>query len=172
MKIKHLRYWIEQTIHLSKLSNCVRRKFGCIIIDPVSNVLLVDGYNGATRGGSALCGGASTCLRETIKSGENVAIGCNHAEANTIANSARQGIRINNKWLIVNGEPCIMCAKLIKSAGIAHVIFVKDGYSSKAGIEYLKEANVRITSVSKDIHDDELRAILQYKNIVSRETHH
>ena len=39
---------------------------------------------------------------------------------------------------MVNGEPCLACAKLIHQAGIARVIFIRGVYSSSEGVEYLR----------------------------------
>jgi len=140
MKIKHLTHWLQQTVALSQLSECKRRKFGCLIIDPAVNSLVTDGYNGGARGGSRCCGGEDTCLREVeqIPSGERLARGCNHAEANAVANAARRGVALEGCWLMVNGEPCLACAKLIHQAGIARVIFIGGVYSTSEGVEYLR----------------------------------
>jgi len=161
MKIKHLRYWVEQTIALSKLSECVRAKFGCLIVDPETNCVLVNGYNGGARGGDRLCGGES-CLRNTqcIESGKQNDIGCNHAEANAIVNSARLGISIEGKWLFVNGAPCINCAKLITQSGIARVIYLETQDRSNDGIAYLLRNHVGVFPVSLgDVSS--LRSVLQ-----------
>jgi dCMP deaminase len=141
MKIKHLRYWLEQTLSLSELSECSRRKFGAIIIDPESNVALVNGYNGAARGGFKRCESNTTCARDTreCESGTRLEIGCNHAEANAIANAARIGLSTLDKWLIVNGEPCLACAKLIHQSGISRVVYITGVYSTAEGVKYLKD---------------------------------
>ena len=49
MKEKHLRIRIEQCLALSKASNCPRRKFGALLLNPRRNVILMDGYNGGDR---------------------------------------------------------------------------------------------------------------------------
>lgn len=161
MKIKHLKYWLSQTKELASLSECTRNQFGCLIVDPVANCTLVNGYNGGPRGGDRLCGGES-CLRDLcqIQSGTQNDIGCTHAEANAIVNSARLGISIEGKWLFVNGEPCINCAKLIAQAGIARVIYLEGGYLSKEGISYLRKNGVRTFPVFLE-DDDSLRSVLQ-----------
>lgn len=161
MKIKHLKYWLSQTKELSLLSECVRKKFGCLIVDPDTNCVLVNGYNGGPRGGDRLCGGES-CIRDTrhIESGTQNDIGCNHAEANAIVNSARLGIPIAGKWLFVNGEPCINCAKLITQSGIARVIYLEGGYLSNDGIAYLLKNHVGVFPVSLE-DESSLRSVLQ-----------
>jgi len=80
-------------------------------------------------------------------SGERVEIGCHHAEMNLICNAAANGIPTNNSWLIVNGEPCLMCAKLIHHAGIAKVIIVEGGYGIHTGTDYLKAYNISVEQV-------------------------
>ncbi|MFO0750514.1 MAG: hypothetical protein U1F43_33325 [Myxococcota bacterium] len=65
MKPKHVAIRIEQCLALAKASNCPRRKFGALLLDPARNVILMDGYNGGPRGGGELCGG-DACLRDTL----------------------------------------------------------------------------------------------------------
>jgi len=107
--------------------------------------VLMDGYNGGPRGGGHLCGG-DECLRETqsIKSGTRVEVGCHHAEMNVVCNAAASGVATRGAWMIVNGEPCMMCAKLIHHAGIAKVIVVDGGYAGANGVDYLRQHDVGV----------------------------
>ncbi|MAB90757.1 MAG: cytidine deaminase [Planctomycetes bacterium] len=143
MKEKHVRVRIEQCLALAKASNCPRRTFGALLLDPSRNVVLMDGYNGGPRGGGDLCGG-SVCLRDTedILSGTMLEIGCHHAEMNVICNAAANGVRTRDAWLIVTGEPCLMCAKLIHHAGITRVLVVAGGYMGRNGVQYLEAHGV------------------------------
>jgi len=145
MKEKHLKIRIEQCLTLAKASNCPRRKFGALLLDPSRNVVLMDGYNGGPRGGGRLCGGEE-CLRDTqeVVSGTRVEIGCHHAEMNVVCNSAASGVATQGAWLIVTGEPCMMCSKLIHHAGIARVIVVEGGYGGAHGVDYLEQHGVEI----------------------------
>ncbi|MBN2798280.1 MAG: cytidine deaminase [Deltaproteobacteria bacterium] len=145
MKDKHVRIRIEQTLSLAKASNCPRAKFGALLLDPERNVVLMDGYNGGPRGGGDLCGG-DVCLRDAqhIQSGTRIEIGCVHAEMNVIANAAANGVATRGAWMIVNGEPCLMCSKLIHHAGIAKVIVVDGGYLGENGVPYLREHGVAV----------------------------
>jgi len=148
MKEKHLRIRIEQCLALSKASNCPRRKFGALLLNPKRNVILMDGYNGGPRGGGELCGG-DVCLRDTMHnpSGERTEIGCHHAEMNVICNAAASGVATEGAWLIVTGEPCLMCAKLIHHSGIARVIIVDGGYGGANGLSYLDAHGVETQKV-------------------------
>ena len=92
-----------------------------------------------------LCGGEE-CLRDTmnIESGTRVEIGCHHAEMNLICNAAANGVPTNNAWLIVWGEPCMMCAKLIHHAGIERAVIVDGGFMGENGVGYLENHGVEI----------------------------
>lgn len=148
MKDKHLRIRIDQCLVLSRASNCPRRKFGALLLDPKRNVILMDGYNGGPRGGGELCGG-DVCLRDTmgIPSGTRMEIGCHHAEMNVICNAAAGGVATTGAWIIVTGEPCTMCAKLIHHAGVARVIVVDGGYGGANGCDYLTMHGVEVQRV-------------------------
>ncbi len=148
MKEKHILIRIEQCLALAKASNCPRRKFGALLLDPKRNVVLMDGYNGGPRGGGRLCGGEE-CLREAqgVRSGTHMEIGCHHAEMNVICNCAASGVATQGAWLIVTGEPCLLCAKLIHHAGIARVLIVEGGYMGANGLAYLAEHGVDVLAL-------------------------
>ncbi|MEW5850471.1 MAG: deaminase [Myxococcota bacterium] len=148
MKDKHIRIRIEQCLALAKASNCPRRKFGALLVDPTRNVVLMDGYNGGPRGGGELCGG-DVCLRDTMKieTGTRMEIGCHHAEMNLICNAAANGVPCRGAWLIVTGEPCVMCAKLIHHAGIERVLVVAGGYAGTNGCDYLQKHGVTVVQL-------------------------
>lgn len=147
MKEKHIRIRIEQCLALAKASNCPRANFGALLLDPSRNVILMDGYNGGPRGGGTLCGG-DVCLRDQqqIESGTRTEIGCHHAEMNVICNAAANGVACRGAWMIVNGEPCMMCAKLIHHAGIERVLVVDGGFAGANGVDYLRRHGVDVVS--------------------------
>lgn len=148
MKEKHIKARIKQCLAIAECSTCPRRKFGALLLDPVRNVILLDAYNGPPRGGGRLCGGG-TCARDTlhIESGTRTEIGCHHAEMNLICNAAAGGVACAGSWLIVTGEPCQMCAKLIHHAGIVKVLVVKGGYLGTNGVQYLRDHGVAVAPV-------------------------
>lgn len=123
-----------------------------MIIDPKSNVMLSEGYNGNLRGGTELCGGA-VCDRRDIESGTQLEVGCVHAEQNAIYNAARLGTPLAGSWFIVNGEPCRLCAKAIVQVGASKVICIDGGYSCSEGVELLKKSDVEVVKVNKDLSD-------------------
>ena len=157
VKEKHLRIRIEQCLALAKASNCPRAKFGSLLVDPERNVILMDGYNGGPRGGGDLCGG-DICLRdsELVISGTRVEVGCHHAEMNVICNAAANGVPTKGAWMIVTGEPCMMCAKLIHHSGVSKVIVVDGGFGGANGVDYLESHGVTVqtTEGPKDPRGD------------------
>lgn len=82
--------------------------------------------------------------RPPIKSGTRIEIGCHHSEMNVICNAAAAGIATAGTWLIVTGEPCLMCSKLIHHAGIIKVIVVDGGYMGANGVQYLQDHGVEV----------------------------
>ncbi len=150
LKNKYIQTRIEQCRVLSKQSSCPRRQIAAMLVDPETNSIVADGYNGPPRGGGHLCGG-ELCDRDShcIESGTHLEIGCHHAELNCILNAARVGNKTSGKVMIVTAEPCLMCAKAIHHAGISEVYVVSGGYSgaAKNGISYLEEAQIPVRKV-------------------------
>lgn len=150
LKPKHLRLRADQADRLAQMSTCPRGKYGTVIIDPASNVIVGEGFNGPPRGQAGeLCGG-DVCDRDVQKcaSGTQAQIGCHHSESNAIANAARLGRALKGTWLIVNGEPCMMCARLIHHAGIERVYYKPGGFLGTNGLEYLEKHGVQVWTLT------------------------
>jgi dCMP deaminase len=152
MKAKHLSHRIKTCLSLAALSSCVRRKFGCVIIDPKANIILSEGYNGAIRGGPEICGGAK-CEREGLERGTTYEKGCVHAEQNAIYNAARIGSSLVDSWFIINGEPCLLCAKAIAQVGASKVICVAGVFGKLEGVNLLKDAGVNVVLVEPNMQN-------------------
>lgn len=114
---------------VAKGSTCLRRQYGAIIVR--EDEIIATGYNGAPRG-DANCCDVGACWREAhgIPHGQQyekcVAV---HAEMNAIISAARRDMIGSTLYLVgfengtpIQAEPCLICAKLIKNAGIAQVI--------------------------------------------------
>ena len=120
-----------------------------MIVDPHSNVVVSEGYNGSPRGSSgALCGG-SDCLRDRykVKSGTQNDVGCHHAEINAILNATRNGMTTMGKWLFTSCDPCLMCAKAIHHAGIIKVYAPLQTEVHQEGLMYFKNNHVETESL-------------------------
>ena len=66
---------------------------------------------------------------------------------NVICNAAANGVTTRGAWLIVTGEPCVLCAKLLHHAGITRVLVVGGGYLGENGVDYLKAHGVAVQIV-------------------------
>lgn len=123
-------YYLNIAKAVAQRSTCLRRNYGAILVK--DDQILSTGYNGSARG-ERNCSDIEFCLREErgAKQGEHyewcVAI---HAEANAIMSAGReargatlylygQDAKTKEK---ISAEPCMMCQRLIKNAGIASVI--------------------------------------------------
>lgn len=148
MKKKYISTRLAQCKVLSNQSTCTRKKIAAIIIDPESNTIIADGYNGPPRGGGTLCGG-NTCSRtdQNIISGTHMEVGCHHAEMNAICNAARVGTKTLGTEIIITAEPCAMCARAIHHAGITKVYALRGQYGHD-GIEYLQLHGIPVVDVT------------------------
>ena len=137
-------YFLEIAKVVAKRSTCDRAHVGAVIAK--NKVILSTGYNGAPRG-LAHCDDigheivAGHCIR-TI-----------HAEANAIAQAARNGAPIEGATIYLTISPCYDCFKMMINAGIKEVIY-KDFYMSRYGLSKAvltlsKKAGVKITEFKK-----------------------
>ena len=92
-------------------------KFGALILGPGFEIRS-SGWNGAPRGCKA-----DDDARFDVRSEKYMWVA--HAEANAIVNAARTGTALEGCTLLVNGPPCMGCAKLIVQAGIKRVLVTK-----------------------------------------------
>lgn len=127
---------------VAKRSTCLRQNVGAVIVK--DKRILSTGYNGAPMG-LPHCLDIG-CLREelNVPSGERHEL-CRavHAEQNAIIQAAVHGVSIKGATLYTTHQPCIMCAKMIINAGIVRVVYGKK-YADERGLEFLKEAGIRI----------------------------
>ena len=117
-------YFLEIAKVVSTRSTCDRANVGAVIAK--NKVILSTGYNGAPRGlphcddiGHEIVDGH--CIR-TI-----------HAEANAIAQAARNGAPIEGATIYLTISPCYDCFKMMINGGIKEVIY-KEFYMSRYGL--------------------------------------
>ena len=123
-------YYLDIADAAQSRSTCLRRRFGAIIVR--DDEIVATGYNGAPRGDENCCD-VGVCWREAhgIPHGEQyekcVAV---HAECNAIISASRNEMLGSTLYLygfengkpLEKAEPCVMCSRMIKNAGIAMVI--------------------------------------------------
>jgi dCMP deaminase len=131
-------YFLEIAKVVAKRSTCDRLHVGAVIAK--NKVILSTGYNGAPRGlahcddvGHEIVDGH--CIRTA------------HAEANAIAQAAKNGISIEGASIYLTFSPCYDCFKMMVNAGIKEVFygnFYMSRYeASKAVLTLAKKAGVR-----------------------------
>lgn len=137
-------YFLEIAKVVSKRSTCDRANVGAVIAR--NKVILSTGYNGAPRGlphcddvGHEIVDGH--CIR-TI-----------HAEANAIAQAARNGASVEGATIYLTISPCYDCFKMMINSGIKEVVY-RDFYMSRYGLskavlKLSKKAGVKITEFKK-----------------------
>jgi dCMP deaminase len=119
--------YMRMAEELAKRSTCARLQVGTVITDAQLENVVAIGYNGNARGFPNRC-----------DSDEAGRCGCIHSEMNALVKSPGQ---MRDKVAFVTASPCVMCAKLMVQASVAHV-FYRHEYRDRRGIEVLEQAGV------------------------------
>lgn len=124
-------YYLDIAIAVSKRSTCLRRHYGCVIVK--DDVIVATGYNGSPRGCKNCCD-VGKCQREGAKRYEKYddcpAV---HSEQNALLSVDRVHSQGATLYLACeeqynmgceddNPQPCNLCKKMIRNAGIARVV--------------------------------------------------
>lgn len=110
-------YLIGLAIAASSRSTCDRRRVGCVITTEDCRVVST-GYNGSVPGGDHCDHVGHLSIPGRLGCARTI-----HAEVNAIAQAARQGISVRGCAAFVTIHPCLDCAKLLASAGVARVVY-------------------------------------------------
>lgn len=119
---------------MAELSTCVRRKVGCVLVDPHDHIIGV-GYNGVPAGRTHCtdtpCSGARFASGQGLDECE-----ATHAEANALL-QCRDVQAIESVYVTVS--PCIQCVKFLMNTSAKRVIFSK-GYPHQKSKEMWKSS--------------------------------
>jgi dCMP deaminase len=128
------KYFMQIAQQVATRSTCDRKKIGAVIVR--DKTILSTGYNGSIRNlphcdevGHLMENGH--CVRTV------------HAEANAIAQAAKNGANINNAEIYITASPCWTCFKLLANAGIIKVVF-GEFYRDERIFESAKQANIEL----------------------------
>ncbi len=119
---------------VSTRSTCDRKNVGAVIVR--DKVILSTGYNGSLRG-------APHCDEVGHDMENGHCVRTMHAEANAVAQAAKNGVNINNSELYVTASPCLNCFKLLANSGIT-TIYYKEFYRDERISRYAGEAGVKL----------------------------
>lgn len=117
--------WLKSLDFLAnQFSTCAKRQYAAIVLAPNRRVAGF-GYNGSPPGVAHCIDGACPRLHANSAAGSNYdTCIAQHAEAGALLWSDAS-MRIGGT-LIVNGPPCMGCAKLIASSGLKRLVYKED----------------------------------------------
>ena len=109
-------YFMEIARVVSSRSTCDRKHVGALLVR--DRMILSTGYNGSIRG-------MPHCddVGHLMEGGHCVAT--IHAEANSVLQAARNGVRIDGADLYTTASPCWPCFKLVANAGVKRVVYAE-----------------------------------------------
>lgn len=129
---------------LAKRSHCVKAQVGAVLAKDTRIISI--GYNGPPAG-------THNCDEEWPEAGcpRDARGSCSlalHAEENAILYAVKNGANLEGSTLYTTLSPCLPCARLIFSAGIKHVFFMKSyaqykGLPSDEGVDFLNRFGVK-----------------------------
>lgn len=127
-------YYLDIALAVSKRSTCLKRHYGCVIVK--DDVIVATGYNGSPRGEANCCDIYNACPRIDVPHNSGNYEGCSsvHAEQNAIIMANRVDLIGATLYLVCENaehlefpygihedkkpEPCPLCMRMIKNAGI------------------------------------------------------
>jgi dCMP deaminase len=136
--------FMNLAIDLAKRSHCVKAQVGAVLTKDTRIISI--GYNGPPSG-------THNCDEEWPETGcpRDARGSCSlalHAEENAILYAVKNGARLEGATLYTTLSPCLPCARLIYSAGVEKVLFVKSyaaykGLPSDEGVDFLNRFGVK-----------------------------
>ncbi len=131
-------YFMNIAKEVTTRSTCDRKHVGAVIVRDKN--ILSTGYNGSIKGlphcdeaGHEMVDGH--CIRTT------------HAEANAIAQAAKNGVRVGDAEIFVTASPCYNCFKIIANSGIK-TIYYDEFYRDERVLEQAKEAGIELVHLN------------------------
>lgn len=128
-------YFMATAVLMSTRSPCERLHVGCVIVTGGGrrNRLVAAGYNGFLPGSAHV---------SRVRDGHEQATV--HAEQNAIADAARRGSSVEGCVAYVTHYPCINCAKILASSGIAEIRYRQDYHNDPLVASLMADAGVAI----------------------------
>ena len=139
-------YFMAMADLCSERSTCIRRQVGAVLVR--DKRILATGYSGAPTGVEHCSPHRCVRERQGVPSGERheLCIGV-HAEQNAILQCAVVGVSTPGSTMYCTCQPCILCAKMLISAGVQRVVF-RGEYPDALACELLATVDVQLVQVS------------------------
>lgn len=128
-------YFMATALLMATRSPCERLHVGCVIVTGGErrNRLVAAGYNGYLPGSPHV---------SRLRDGHEQATV--HAEQNAVADAARRGSSVEGCVAYITHYPCINCAKILASAGIAEIRYRDDYNNDPLVAPMLADAGVKV----------------------------
>lgn len=121
--------YLKIAIEWSKLSYCVKKKVGVIIVK--NNTIISNGYNETPRGFEKKCEDKHGKTKWYVL----------HAEANAILKVSTSTQSCEGSFLYSTLSPCKECSKLIHQAKIKKVIYIQE--HDQNGLSFLEKSGIK-----------------------------
>lgn len=124
-------YYLNIAKAVAKRSSCLKRQYGCVIVN--NREVIATGYNGSPRNEPNCCD-RGYCKRLDVPHNSGQYDNCDsvHAEQNALISASRKDMIGATLYLYgeenghtIDAEPCPICKRMIKNAGIERVITSK-----------------------------------------------
>jgi len=132
-------YFMNIAEQVATRSTCDRKHVGAVIVR--DKTILSTGYNGSLRG-------APHCDDVGHDMDHGHCVRTVHAEANAVAQAAKNGVNIDASEIYVTASPCLTCFKLIANCGI-NTVFYKEFYRDERITEYAQQAGIKLIYMGK-----------------------
>lgn len=135
-------YFMKIAGEVATRATCNRRHVGAVLVRDRS--ILATGYNGSVRG-LPHCDDAGHLMRD------GHCVRTVHAEANAVAQAARNGVRIDGATLYCTILPCLACMQLLANAGIVRAVYAGEyhGHLDPTTIAQATAADVTIVRLAE-----------------------
>lgn len=129
-------YFMHLAVIASTRATCDRRHVGCVVISKGGHVLTT-GYNGSAPG-------APHCDDEDHLIHDGHCVRTIHAEANAVAQSARNGVGLSGGIAYVTTHPCPVCLLLLASAGVLNIVVLEPYHTEEDKVSSVLAEDARI----------------------------
>ncbi len=127
-------YFMKIAEQVATRSTCDRKHIGAVIVR--DKTILSTGYNGSLRG-------APHCDEVGHDMENGHCVRTVHAEANAVAQAAKNGVALLDAEVYVTASPCLTCFKLLANSGI-RTIYYKEFYRDERITVYAKQSGVTL----------------------------
>ncbi len=139
-------YFMKIAEQIATRATCDRKHVGAVIVRDRS--ILATGYNGSLIG-------LPHCDDEGHMMEDGHCVRTVHAEANALAQAARNGVRIDGSSIYVTASPCFTCFKLLANAGIRRIVY-GEFYREQRVFDFARQLSIEMTHIEMSDLDADL----------------